>query len=110
MAFFKSQKERKEEKAFQELLERLENRSFRYITERDLETYSETVIGREGAISIVGEEIVLLSNAKELFRGNLFETKLGELLSMEGLTIKGTDKNSGKLRSLVAYYSYYRKV
>ncbi len=102
---------RKKKKEFGELYQRLDKKPLRYVTERDPQTYVESVIGRTGRINIYQGEIITVDcDGKEVFRGRLDEVQVGELMSLEGAVIKGKDLNSGKLRSIVAYYKYYRKV
>lgn len=102
---------RKKKKGIGDLYQRIDKKPLRYVTERDMETYVETVIGRSGRINIYQNEIITIDcDGKEIFRAELTEAEVGELMSLEGATIKGKDLNSGKLRSIVAYYKYYRKV
>ena len=48
----------------------------------------------------------LVADVVEVFDG----ADIGELMSMEGAVLKGVDIKTGKTRSIVAYYKYYRKV
>lgn len=102
---------RKKKKEYGDLYQRIDKKPLRYVTERDPQTYVESVIGRTGRINIYQNEIITVDcDGKEVFRGALADTQVGELLSLEGAVIKGTDLNTGTLRSIVAYYKYYRKV
>ncbi len=101
---------RKQKKELGDLYKRIDKKPLRYVTERDLETYVETVIGRTGMLNIYQDEISIYCDAKEVFRAALAESEIGELMSLEGVTIKGPDLHTGELRSVVAYYKYYRKV
>ena len=47
---------------------------------------------------------------RQVFRCKLDGADIGELMSMEGAVLKGVDIKTGKTRSIVAYYKYYRKV
>ena len=93
-----------------ELYRRIDKKPLKYVTERDLETSVESVIGKEGRINIYGDEIAIYCDGTEVFRCKLDDADVGELMSMEGAVLKGVDLKTGKLRSLVAYYKYYRKV
>ena len=93
-----------------ELYRRIDKKPLKYVTERDLETYVESVIGKEGRINIYNDEIAIYCNGTEIFRCKLDGADIGELMSMEGAVLKGVDIKTGKTRSIVAYYKYYRKV
>ena len=107
MGLFSGRKKRKD---VGDLYQRIDKKLLRYVTERDLETYTETKLGQTGMLNIYGDEIAVYCEGKEVFRAPLAESEVGELMSLEGVLIKGPDVHTGKLRSLVAYYKYYRKV
>ena len=101
---------KKKKKDNKELYRRIDKKPLKYVTERDLETYVESVIGKDGRINIYDDEISVYCNGAEAFRCKLEGADVGELMSMEGAVIKGIDLKTGKMRSIVAYYKYYRKV
>ncbi len=93
-----------------DLYKRIDKKLLRYVTERDLETYVESVLGKSGMLNIYDDEIAIYCDGREVFRSKLAESEVGELMSLEGVTVKGPDLHTGELRSVVAYYKYYRKV
>lgn len=99
---------RKEEKRYLDLLERLDGRPIKYCTERDVVTSVESVLGKQGAINVVDSELVIVCDAKEVFRCDIQTMRAGELLSLAGVTVTGFDSVLGKERTIVAYYQYYR--
>ena len=107
MGLFSRKKKKKEAG---DLYQRIDKKLLRYVTERDLDTYVESVIGKSGMLNVYGDEIAVYCDGKEVFRSRLADSEVGELMSLEGAVIKGPDIQTGKLRSIVAYYKYYRKV
>ncbi|HIW74877.1 MAG TPA: hypothetical protein H9684_11185 [Firmicutes bacterium] len=84
------------------LLARLDGKSVKYVTRRDPETQVETVIGHEGRLNTQEGQIVIVCNGTEVFRCPAAEARCGELLSLDGVTIRTGDG------MVVAYYQYYR--
>ena len=93
-----------------DLYQRIDKKLLRYVTERDPDTYVESVIGRDGRLNVYDDVITVWSDGHEIFRGLLEGAEIGELMSLEGVSIKAVDAHTGKRRSIVAYYQYYRKV
>ena len=91
-----------------EMAKRLDGRAIKYVTERD-ET-ADSVIGREGALIIKGDELLVYSSADVVFRAKIDEMKASELLSLEGVILSGSDiEHDGIERQIIAYYTYYLK-
>ncbi|MBP1573123.1 MAG: hypothetical protein J6A55_04890 [Oscillospiraceae bacterium] len=63
----------------------------------------EIVLGKEGAISVVGKELVIVCNAKEVFRCDTKNCVAATLMSGNGCDIKGF--SDGVKRHIVANYS-----
>ncbi|HIZ20453.1 MAG TPA: hypothetical protein H9674_06310 [Firmicutes bacterium] len=84
------------------LLARLDGKSVKYVTRRDPATQVETVIGHEGRLNTKDGQIVIVCNGTEVFRCPSAGARCGELLSLDGVTIR-TDEGM-----VVAYYQYYR--
>ncbi|MBR3423015.1 MAG: hypothetical protein IKG80_00830 [Clostridia bacterium] len=71
----------------------------------------EEVIGKSGAIILKGDEIVVWSGQEILVRVNIFDMKAWELMSLDGVVITFPDPKAEEgERTVVAYYSYYRKL
>ncbi len=101
---------RKKKDGIGDLYQRIDKKLLRYVTERDPETYVESVIGRDSRLNVYDDVITVWSDGKEIFRGLLEGADIGELMSLEGVSINAVDASTGKRRSIVAYYKYYRKV
>jgi hypothetical protein len=101
-----------------DMAKRLDGRAIKYVTERtqDNETVSnetvsnDSVIGRDGALILKGDELLVYSSADVVFRVKVDEMSASELLSMEGVILTGSDIEHGGIeRTVIAYYTYYLK-
>ena len=80
----------------------------RYVTEK-IDDVDE-VIGRSGGLNIRDDEMILYASADVVFRCKLDELQIWELLSKDGVVLTGPDiENGGRVRTVIAYYVYYRK-
>ena len=86
-------------------LRALDGKPLKYVTERDAETFTELKVGEKGAVNIIDDELVIFCGGKKLMRCPLQKVTAAELMNKSGLTIKGFDEESGRERSLIAYYS-----
>ena len=75
-----------------------------YAVMRDPIDYSETVVGRDGYISIIDKRVIVHCEGKDLYNEPLEKARVWELMSLNGAAF---DLEDG--RTLVAYYTYYRK-
>ncbi|HBT63059.1 MAG TPA: hypothetical protein DEB10_00150 [Ruminococcaceae bacterium] len=98
----------KEKKEHSRLIERLDERIVKYVTQRDPETSIESVIGRNGCINTKNGQITIVCDGSEVFRCDINQARCGELLSLEGVAIHATDPSTGKETIIIAYYKYYR--
>ena len=78
---------------------RLDKRPLKYVTMRDPETYKEVRLGENGAVN------VLVCLGKDVMRCDLSEVRVGELMNLSGITVKGIDKGTGKEMSVIAYFA-----
>lgn len=69
----------------------------------------EKVLGRNGGISVNGDCVALLLEAKEVFRCSVKNIKMGTLMSGNGADITGFDENENRQRHIIAYYSNLRQ-
>lgn len=69
----------------------------------------EKVLGKNGGISINGDCVILLLEAKEVFRCEVKNIKMGTLMSGNGADITGFDENENRQRHIIAYYSNLRQ-
>ena len=89
-------------------LERFDGTPLQYAVERV--DGVERVLGKNGGIAVLDDVIVVMCEAKEVFRCRLEGATVAELLSGNGVEISGIDDYSGEKRYVVAHYLYYRKV
>ena len=86
-------------------LKALHGKPLKYVTERSGETFTEKRAGGEGAINITDGEFVIFCGGEKLMRCPLTEVSAAELMNKSGLTVRGFDIESGRQRTLIAYYS-----
>lgn len=85
----------------------LDGKYIKCVTER-FEDSSEETVGRTGAFIIKGDELLIYSEEKVIFRSLIDETDFSPLLSNGGIIISGCDtEHENKFRTLVAYYTYH---
>lgn len=89
----------------EELLRRLAEVSFKYVTERDPETLREKRLGEEGAVNVMNGEFVIVCGGRNVLRCALGEVTAAELMNRSGLTVKGFDLDERREKSVIAYYS-----
>jgi hypothetical protein len=79
----------------------------KYVTERINDV--EEVIGKNGALNIRGDELLVFASADVLMRCKIEEMQAWELLSKDGVVITAPDlEHSGKMRTVIVHYVYYR--
>ena len=78
-----------------------------YVTER-LES-GEVVLGKAGSISVREGEVIVLSSQQIVFRCMAEDLNASDLLSGNGAILIGTDILTGRERTIVVHFSYYRK-
>ena len=90
-----------------EMAAKLDGRHIKYATERIDNV--DIIIGREGSITLRDGKLILFSSADIVFRCEIDELKASELLSLDGAILTGPDlEHGGQLRTVIAYYTYYR--
>ena len=91
-----------------EMAERISGKRIRYVTEKI--NGIEEVMGKDGSISIKGDELIVSTYAKTNMRCKIDTMDAWELLSKDGVVLTGPDlEHEGKERTIIAYYVYYRK-
>jgi len=86
-------------------LRALDKKPVKYVTERDPESYRELKLGDEGAINVGDTEFTVVCGGINVIRCKLTEVNAAELMNKSGLTVKGFDLDSGREKSVIAYYS-----
>lgn len=89
-----------------EVLARINSRAIKYVTTRNSDG-TEYVLGHSGSINIKNDELICHADGKDVFRCNIYEAKVGELLSKDGVRLSYT-KEDGSEYSVIAYYVYRR--
>lgn len=109
MGLFKKKKNDPNSKKFRwEMARMVEGQHIKYVTEKKDGEVDE-VIGRNGGLNIRDDEFIVYASANVLFRCKVDELQIWELLSKDGVVLTGPDIESGKVRTVVAHYVYYRK-
>ena len=86
---------------------KLDGRLVRYVLEKG-ET-NDKIIGKDGFISVYGEDISVICGEKTLFRCKIDGlSACWEFMSLEGVYLTGFDKTENRERTVMAYYKYYR--
>lgn len=107
-AFLKKKQPKEGTVAFRRMMaEKIAGKHIKYVTERfDNE---ELVIGREGSLTVRGDEFIVFASSDILFRAHIDELTASELMSLDGVILTAPDlEHGGKLRTVIAYYLYYR--
>ena len=86
----------------------LHGQAVKYVTEnRD---GNEDVVGRGGALCLHGEDFIVDSSGERLFSCNVRDLEASNLMSGDGVVIKGPDsQNGGIFRTITVHFVYYRK-
>lgn len=90
-----------------DMAQRICGHHVRYVTERKDEV--DEVIGREGALNIRDDELLVFASSDILMRCKIEDMEAWELLSKDGVVITAPDlAHGGKERTITVYYVYYR--
>lgn len=89
------------------MCEKLDGRALKYILERDPEK-GDYVIGKGGVLSLYEGDFTVVCGGKALFVCKAEDLQAWEFMSLDGATLTGIDKITGKERTVLAYYTYYR--
>ena len=86
----------------------LHGQTIRYVSE--MENGVETIIGRGGNASVRAGELLIFSSDEVIFRAPCEEVQTADLLSGDGVVLKGSDTVSGlPERTITVYFVDYRK-
>ena len=92
-----------------EMAEKVAGKHIKYVSER--QDGIDVILGKDGSLSIrAGKLIVSAAGQTDIiFRGEITELKISELMSLDGAVIVGPDLEHGGIeRTIIAYYKYYR--
>lgn len=92
------------------MAEKVAGNHIKYVSER--QDGIEVILGKNGSLS-VRDGCLLVSAAGQsdlIFRGEITELQISELMSLDGAIITGPDlAHGGTVRTIIAYYVYYLK-
>lgn len=107
MSIFKRKKPEERLSFKLEMAEKMVRNRLRYATERDGET--DSVIGKNGGFNVRNGQLIVSADSGVIFRCNIEEMSVSELMSLEGVIITAPDiEHGGKVRTIICYYVYYR--
>lgn len=88
---------------------KLDGYSLKYVAERENDV--DTVIGKSGFICVKGDELMVVAFGVEdvLFRAKIDTLSAWEFMSLNGVVLTGFDLDRQKERTVIGYYTYYRK-
>ncbi len=108
MSFFKNLFKGKVYRQNLEKARELDGNAVKYITE--FVDGNENVISRGGGLSVRGDDIIVLGEKDRLFISNLARVEICELMSGDGVVIKGPNALQGdEERMITVHFVYYRK-
>ena len=70
----------------------------------------EILIGKSGSISVKDKTFIVCCEGKVVFHGRADEINVAELMSRNGIIISGYDDQENRERTVVAHFSYNRKL
>lgn len=90
-----------------EMAKRICYHHIRYVTEKQADG-TDIVIGREGALNIKEDQLLVFASADVIFRCRVEEMEAWDLLSGDGVVITAPDlENGGRVRTIVVFYVNY---
>ena len=86
----------------------LHGQVIKYVTEHRND--NEDVIGRGGSLCLHGEDFIVDSSGERIFSCNVRDLEASNLMSGDGVVIKGPDSLSGgKMRTITVHFVNYIK-
>ncbi len=82
----------------------LNYKRIQYASMRDPDTYKEIRLGTDGALNIIGDKLHIVCGGESVFACTLDEVSAGELMSHDGIVLKGYDHISEQVRTVTAFY------
>lgn len=86
---------------------KIDGKTLKYILERG-EDGVDSVIGKGGVLSYHGGILEVICGERTLFRADGDTLSAWEFMSLDGVTLTGIDLETGKERTVMCYYTYYR--
>ena len=93
-----------------DMAKHLDGRALKCVLEKKSDGIEE-VIGHDGSIIVKDDELLVYASMDVVLRTKINCLSAWELLSLEGVVITAPDiEHGGEVRSIVAYYKYWRKL
>lgn len=86
------------------LIKKLNGRQVDYVLSREKSTYEEQIIGKNGHINVLENDVVIMCENGEVFRCPIEKLKAWELMSLNGVVFEFDSE-----KTIISHYSYYRK-
>ena len=96
----------------EEVLRQMDGREIKYVTQRVRTTegvVKERILGKEGRIVLIGDEIRVMCGAEDVFRCRREDADYYMLLSGDGITVSGINSLNNEKMDIVVFYKYHRK-
>lgn len=107
MSIFKKKKPEDKLSFRIKMAKRISQNHIRYISERLDDT--DIVVGHNGEFSIKDGNLIIFAEGDVIFRAEIASIQFSELMSLEGVILTAPDlEHKGKMRTIIAYYAYYR--
>lgn len=90
------------------MAEEMNGLAIRYVTER--RNGNDDVIGRNGHLSLRGNEFTVYSSGKVLLRADVVQLDASRLMSGDGVILSAPNiEEGGKIRTITVHYVYHRR-
>lgn len=94
------------------VLKQMDGREIKYVTKRTRDNdgnVKEVILGKEGRIVLIENEIRVMCGATDVFKCSLENASYFVLLSGDGITVSGVNTINGEQMDIIVYYKYHRK-
>ncbi len=94
------------------VLKQMDGREIKYVTRRiknDDGTVKEVILGKEGRIVVIDDEIRIMCGTLDVFRCKTENATYYMLLSGDGITVSGVNEIDSTQVDIIVYYKYHRK-
>ncbi len=95
-----------------DVLRQMDGREIKYVTQRvrqDDGTVKELILGKEGRIVVLDDEICVMCGTTDVFRCKVENSTYYMLLSGDGITVSGVNSINSQQMDIIVYYKYHRK-
>ncbi len=103
---------KKEKNPNSHVLKQMDGREIKYVTRRIKKedgSVSEVILGKEGRIVVLNNEIRVMCGATDVFRCKVDNSVYYMLLSGDGITVSGINEINNTNMDIIVYYKYHRK-